>query len=167
MSAYLVSNDTLDLLASIPTLEIAANFNVYVKEDTLPPRSDLPYYRRGDQGWVTITRKELSEIKRELSLENLASVNARYPNSRESHVGYEPYRPILLDSLDYPAILGAIACYRYQACESDTWPNSYANLIVNNLEQIVIRKIRGSNWDYTRPANRPERISLMGLISNE
>lgn len=167
MSAYLVSNDTLDLLTSIPTLEISANFNVYIKENTLPPRSDLPYYQRGNVGWITIARKELSEIKRELSLENLASVNTRYPNSRESHVGYEPYRPILLESVDYPAILGAIACYRYQACESDTWPNSYAHLILENLENIVIRKIRGSNWDYTRPANEPKRISLMDLIANE
>lgn len=167
MSAYLVSNDTLDLLASIPTLEISGNLDIYVKEDTLPPRSDLPYYRRGDEGWITLTRKNANEIKRELSLENLASVNTRYPNSRESHAGLEPYRTIFCDEISYPELLGAIACYRYQACESDTWPHSYAHLILENLEQIVIRKIRGSNWDYTRPANEPERISLMEMISNE
>lgn len=166
MSAYLVSNDTLDLLASIPMLEIGGKLDVYVRENTLPPRSDLYYH--GATGWQSYERKHANEIKRELSLENLASVNDRYPNSRESHVGLEPYRPVyLIEDIDYSVILGAIACYRYQACETDSWLNSYAHLLLENLEQIVVRKIRGDEWDYTRPANEPKVISLMEMMNRE
>jgi len=164
MSAYLVNEDTLDLLASVISWESSGKWDIYIKEGTLPPRGDLPY---SGPGWNRYATKNSLELKRELALENLASVYARYPQDR-GQVGIEidSFRVIYLEGIaSYEDILGAIRCYRYQACESDTWESSYAHAIIEAIQSEIVAKISGNRWEYTRPANSREVISLTDLIS--
>lgn len=164
MSAYLVNEDTLDLLASIVSWQ-ADRWDLYIEEGILPPRGDLPY---DGPGWQNYTRKHASEIKRELLLENIASIEARYPQDRgSSSRDIAPFSPIYLDGqqASYLDVLGAARCYRYQSCESDTWEKSYAHAIIEGIISYCIQELSAGKWEYDRPADSPRVISLMDLLN--
>jgi hypothetical protein len=38
----------------------------------------------------------------------------------------QPFRPIHADQASVSEALGALACYEYQACESENWQASFA-----------------------------------------
>ena len=157
MSAYLVNEDHLDLLASVTEWNREGLF-VYFSEDTLPPRSDLEA-NRGEGNYYT-TSTHASLIKEELRLENQASLRSRYDDGEQFDKGRR-YRPIYSDQVTHAEILGAISCYEYQASESDTWKNSYAHALCQAIRRNICRSISGSNWEYTRPANLAERVRII------
>lgn len=159
MSAYLVNDDTLDLLASV------ANWSrdglwLYRGENTLPPRSEL---ETSDNGiYYKLSHAPL--IKRELFLENIASLRARYDEPDNMLGDIAKFRRIDIDQATIGQALGALACYEYQACESENWVNSYAYALCGAIRKTLCRKVSGENWEYTRPANQAERISLMDMM---
>lgn len=157
MSAFLVNEDHLDLLASVAEWNRDGLF-IYFGEDTLPPRSDLEA-KRGEGNYYS-THDHASQIKEELRLENQASLRARYDDGEQFDKG-EKYRPIYSDQVSHAEILGAISCYEYQACESDTWKKSYAYALCQAIRKQICRTISGNNWEYTRPANLAERVRLI------
>ena len=84
MSAYMVNEDTLDLLASVAVWSNHGLF-IYVKEGTLPPRGELEYAGEGES--IYYRASHLKNIKEELRLENIASLWARYPNDGGTMAG--------------------------------------------------------------------------------
>ena len=78
-----------------------------------------------------------------------------YKIDTEIHREGEVYfATIYYDQVTYAQVLGALACYEYQACESDTWKKSYAFALCQAIRRSICRMISGDNWSYTRPANR-------------
>jgi hypothetical protein len=157
MSAYMVNEDTLDLLASVALWGREGLF-VYFYEDTLPPRSDLTavrnegnYYREGEA---------VELIKEELRLENQASLRARYGDGEQFDKG-EKFRPIWSDQATVGQALGALRCYEYQASESNEWRNSYAKALCEAIRRNLCARVSGEAWDYDRPTTMSERVRII------
>lgn len=160
MSAYMVGNDHLDLLASAVEW-YREDLWVYFSDETLPPRSDLPAERGGN---YYRDKFHASLIKEELRLENQASLWARYPNDADEFwtgMEFKEYRHIFSDQTTEGEILGALACYEYQACESTTWRDSFAFALCQAIRKKICSHISGSNWSYERPANLCEKARVI------
>lgn len=160
MSAFMVNDDHLDLLASV-TEWYREDLWVYFSDEMLPPRSDLPAERGGN---YYQNRFHAVQIKEELRLENQASLWARYPNDANEFwqgMEFREYRRIFDDQTTVGEVLGALACYEYQACESENWKKSYAYAICQAIRKKICSQLAGSNWEYTRPANLRERVRVI------
>lgn len=160
MSAFMVNDDHLDLLASV-TEWYREDLWVYFSDEMLPPRSDLPAERGGN---YYQNQFHAAQIKEELRLENQASLWARYPNDANEFwqgMEFKKYRRIFDDQTTVGEVLGALACYEYQACESSTWKNSYAYAICQAIRKKICSQLAGSNWEYERPANLRERVRVI------
>lgn len=154
MSAYLVGNDHLDLIASAPHWSKEGGVWLYARQGILPPRSDLPFTL--GEGF-SYTKEHAQGIKNELWLENWASLQARYPKDSNNYgvkSQAQPFRLIADYQATFPEMLGALSCYEYQASESATWYNSFAFHLIQAIRKSTCRLIAGSHWDYTR--NREE-----------
>ena len=165
MSAFMVNEDTLDLLASVAGWGREGLW-VYMSEDILPPRGELQFERGGNSYKDTAS----SLIKEELRLENMASLWARYPKDANLFwEGREPqaFKRIYDDQATIAQALGALACYEYQACESENWQNSFAFALCKAIRKALCSRISGDNWEYERPADQAERISLMDMMRGE
>lgn len=165
MSAFLVNEDTLDLLASVAGWG-REDLWVYMSEDILPPRGDLQFERGGNY----YGERASSLIKEELRLENMASLWARYP--KDANLFWEDREPkafkrIYADQATVSQALGALACYEYQACESENWHNSFAFALCKAIRKALCSRISGDNWEYVRPADQAERVSLMDMMRGE
>lgn len=161
MSAYMVNEDTLDLLASVTVWSNHGLF-IYAGEGSLPPRGNLEYAGEGES--IYYRASHLKDIKQELRLENIASLNARYPSDAGLAGEGEPYRAIYRDQATYGEVLGALACYEYQACESDSWRNSYAHLLCVAIRKTICGLISDGQWEYERPIGQAQRVSLMDMV---
>jgi hypothetical protein len=159
----MVNEDTLDLLASVAVWSNHGLF-IYASEGSLPPRGELEYAGEGES--VYYRASHLKHIKQELRLENIASLNARYPSDAGLAAEGAPFKAIYRDQATFSEALGALACYEYQACESDTWRNSYAHLLCVAIRKAICSLISSGEWEYDRPAGQVERVSLMDILND-
>ena len=106
MSAYQVSNDTIDYLVTASRL-----------------------WRLASDGYLPSDARNLtdSELGQILIDENVRSVNARY-NEQKSADGYV-YKPVNLDSVSAVNVLKSVQCLNYQSCETDDWETTPAHAI--------------------------------------
>ena len=160
MSAYMVNEDTLDLIASAATWGNRDLF-LYVEAGTLPPRGEISFPNVGES--ISYGSADRKHIKEELRLENIASLWARYPDS-EHNTTREPFRNIFSDQASYAKALGALRCYEYQACESDQWRESYAYALCQAIRRNICALISDGEWEYERPAGLVTRVSLMDMV---
>lgn len=162
MSAYMVNEDTLDLLASVTTWDRSGLF-LYVKPGTLPPRSELVSAPAGES--IEYTAEHRAFIKQELRLENIASLWARYPKDGGEMAGEgETFRAICSDQATIAEALGALRCYEYQACESNEWEMSYAYALCQAIRRQLCALMSEGHWEYERPKGQAERVSLMDML---
>ena len=162
MSAFMVNEDTLDLLASVAGWRREGLW-VYMSEDILPPRGEIQFERGGNY----YGERASNLIKEELRLENMASLWARYPKDANLFwEGREPqaFKRIYDDQATIAQALGALACYEYQACESENWQNSFAFALCKAIRKALCSRILGDNWEYERPAGQAERVSLTDMM---
>lgn len=157
MSAFLVSNDTLDLLASAACdwredLHIGG-LNVYTK-NAFAPRVESIVGQQLSSGEFTLYELVASDreaIKRELFLENCASLQARYgDNPNDLEANYEKAKYISKVQATYAQVLGALACYEYQACETNEWSNSFAYYFCQALRKKICGLISEGHWEYNK-----------------
>jgi len=157
----MVNEDTLDLIASVAIWSNQGLF-IYASEGTLPPRGELEYAGEGES--VYYRASHLKDIKQELRLENIASLDARYHNKAGLAGEGAPFKAIYRDQATYGEVLGALACYEYQACESNSWRNSYAHLLCVAIRKAICSLISEGEWEYERPAGMAQRVSLMDMV---
>lgn len=137
MSAYVVSNDTIDFLVTAARLW------------RLDEDGYLPYDARN------LTDSELGQI---LVSENVRSVNARY-NETSTPEPYV-YRSVSFDSISAVNVLKSVQCLNYQSCETDDWETTLAYKICKGLESAAIAHLPGyrdAEWGWTRPALKAVR----------
>ena len=161
MSAYMVSEDTLDLLASVASWSRDGLF-IYASEGTLPPRGEITFAGEGEA--IYYRDQDMKHIEEELRLENVASLNARYPNDADLAGEGAPFRAIYSVHATFAQVLGALRCNEYQACESESWSNSYAHALCVAIRKAICDLISNGEWDYERPAGMAQRISLMDMV---
>lgn len=77
-----------------------------------------------------------------LYAENVRSVNSRYRQSDPAHGHLYTCNPQHA-RLSAVAILAALDCYEYQACECDDWDQSEACAIVHAARRDAIRALPG------------------------
>jgi hypothetical protein len=139
MSAYVVSNDTIDLILSVAQRVARHDANIYLGESA---RYNL--------------HTDAQALGQILLNENYRSVNARYNETGEP----EAYRFRHVDTdragagMD-PAILvlGSIKCLRYQSCETEDYPTTDAARILNAIENKAtsyLMSVHDAPWGWTR-----------------
>ena len=144
MSAYQVNQDTIDLMISA-LIDWGGNMG---RSPYLYTYGDLPndpqlLDETEDRGEYKITRvshTEADALGRELIDANVMSLAARYSDGVEMcHYFAEGYtwRRVDPDTVSVPRAMGAVNCYRYQACEHATWRGSYAD----ELSQRVMDRL--------------------------
>lgn len=170
MSAYQVNKDTIDLMVSalIEWGGYGRSPNVYTW-GALPNDPELLEITEAREGY-NITRASHTEadaLGRELIDANVTSLAARYSDGVEMcHYYAEGYtwRRVDPDRVSIPRAMGAVKCYRYQACEHATWRGSFADELSKAILDKLVDLI-SEGWDYERPANEPDIVSIMGLVN--
>lgn len=152
MSAWMVSKEHIDLLVDVAIT--GPRSDRAVSPDSawhrVSWRRDSEDWRSGVQLGSDVTPDELGEM---LTLENLRSINYRYPDTfgnaedtpRDGEVFWpEPYRFERHGYTMTPAeALNAIDCYEYQACEHPEWNESEAKRFCEALRSALISCIPG------------------------
>ena len=174
MSAYQVSQDTIDLMVSV-LVEWRGYGSPYVYTYGKPPTDpELVETTEIGRGY-NITRADRTTadaLGRELIDANVASLMARYDGSYSSP-GVEccsyfgetyTWRRVFSDDVTPHRAMGAVKCYRYQACEHDEWRGSFADELSNAVLMALVDMV-ADGWEYERPADAPQVVSIMDLIS--
>jgi hypothetical protein len=122
MSAWLLPNRHIDTLVAWAS------------------RNGASYYHGEARRYVN---EDECRIAAELYAENVRSLNCRYKENEptEGYVFKWPsgYKPLP----DPIVILKMCNCYDYQACETDSYPQSEAYAIVDGIRHEAIRKLPG------------------------
>lgn len=92
-----------------------------------------------------------NQLGRLLWAENFRSVGYRYssdgglpgPVPMPDPAKYEHVRSSLV--IDPIQVFAAIACYEYQSCENEDWPDSEAKVICDALKDEAIRSLPGND----------------------
>lgn len=170
MSAYQVNQDTIDLMISA-LIEWGGpgNRSPYLYTwGALPNDSQLleETEDRGDYKITRVSHTEADALGRELIDANVASLAGRYSDGVDMcHYFAEAYtwRRVDPDTVSVPRAMGAVNCYRYQTCEHATWRGSYADELSKRVMDRLV-DIISEGWDYERPANAPQVVSIMDLV---
>ena len=172
MSAYQVNRDTIDLMvSSLIEWGGPGNRSPYLYTWGALPNDPQLLELVEDRGEYQITRigyTEADALGRELIDANVASLAGRYSDGVDMceyfAEGYT-WRGVDPDLVSVPRAMGAVNCYRYQACEHATWRGSYADELSQRVMDHLV-SIISEGWDYERPANAPVRVSLANIARN-
>ena len=133
MSAHIVENDTIDLIATFAK-SVA---------DT------------GDEFFATISDPQTCGLV--LLHANAESVAYRYDEEPEDVSSYR-FKPVRLRRATFGldpivVVLKSISCLRYQSCERPDYAQSDAAKLLNSIERDAIRSLTGykvAPWGWTR-----------------
>lgn len=120
------------------------------------------YARNGCFGWVVggkwegfdgASQDKASDLGSMLWLENIASVEGRYPDTKgksermpgridETYI-YSHSKDWPSDMIDAVQVLKSAACYRYQACEHEGWEASESASFIRALISSAIESLPG------------------------
>lgn len=175
MSAWIPSVAHIDLLVTRMIGAGAAHDNVTVSAPIGAADWEL------GSGWLaagrtfTVSHETADLTGRILLSEVVASVSYRYRGAPVTELpGTLAELPLLPDLLaggyrwrptgrDLPAIavIKAVHCYQYQACEHDAWQDSLARALTDALAASLVYRIPGYSeapWGYDRPSSEPVAI---------
>ena len=151
MSAFVVSNDTIDYIVSAVSA-VGGVHGIVLK--TGPEFLEL--VAAGAVESVSPTPLEMGRV---LLRENQRSVQYRYNDDDlgNAALGYQFNR---VDKTDPVVALVQVSCLRYQSCERPDWDASIACDLLRQIEQQLLRQLPGyedAPWGWTRTdAEEPE-----------
>lgn len=161
MSAYMVHNDTLDLLASINKWSIRSQgLRLTVANSVEMPElpSDAQVHKYDDLTIIALTSSAESTtwVKQVLHDANVASLVARYGDDPNDYAMI-PYRYISMDASEegYKAVFGAIRCFEYQSCEVRNWEHTFAYRLLHAMQDKMLSMFTEGHWEYWRPVMKP------------
>ena len=172
MSAYQVNKDTIDLMVSVLIEWGNSRHTLWGYSYGEPPTEpELTEALHNGQGFhmFEINYTTADALGRELIAANVRSLTARYSDGL-TMCGYFPddytWRRVTTDQATVHRAMGAVKCYRYQACEFDGWRGSFADELSQRcLDRLV--DIVSDGWDYERPANRGTVVSIFDMATGE
>ena len=123
MSAYIVHDETIDMLASA-----AALYNIAVDVDAGARRLN--------------GRTDTAKIAKMLHAANVASVNHLYRESTDADV--YAFTRVTAEEFTAVEVLAAAAGLRYQSCEHPEYFTSDAAEVLNVIERAAIRMLRAA-----------------------
>lgn len=172
MSAYQVNKDTIDLMVSVISDWGSRSLGRSIYTYGTPPADHELLEQTEIRDGYNITRGELTEadaLGRELIDANVRSLATRYSDGVEMCSYYaESYtwQRVDRDQCSIPRAMGAVNCYRYQACEFAGWRGSFADELSQRVLDRLVDMI-SEGWDYERPVNAPRVISIMDMITEQ
>jgi hypothetical protein len=149
MSAYIVNDDTIDMLASAASL-----YNVTINLDA-------------DGARVLNGRTATAKIAAMLHAENVKSVNHKYGDTTPAN-GYE-FTRVVAEAFTAVEVLRAASGLRYQSCEHPDYWTSDAAEILNVIERAAIRKLPGFDdapREWTREQGEKNLAALRAAYAN-
>ena len=94
--------------------------------------------------WESLSRKEAQEYAEVLKKANIRSLDARYGKQLiDPKIEYRDIPEVMSETLPLVNILVACRCFEYQSCESNTWDDSYAKRIIDNIVNLTIENLPG------------------------
>jgi hypothetical protein len=90
-----------------------------------------------------VSREALAEVFGVLARENVASLDARYPNDKGVPIGEPDMGVARMEAFLPITIIKACHCYAYQSCEHTGWETSRAKQIVERIEAHAVRSLPG------------------------
>ena len=177
MSAYQVSKDTIDLMVSVLTEWGRAGDSRYLYTYGATPNDPELLENtevRGGYNLTIVSGSLADALGRELIDANVSSLMSRYSDPRdmtgELMCDYfaESYTHarVFSDLVTVPRAMGAVKCYRYQACEHDAWRGSFADELSQRVMDKLVDLI-SDGWEWTRPADAPKVISITDLMGGK
>jgi hypothetical protein len=167
MSAYQVNSDTIDLIVSVLVSWNKRGASTYVYtygEDPTDP--EVIAETELGRGYM-MTRADYTTadaLGRELIDANVRSLASRYSDGVELCSYYSEsytFRPVLESQVSVARAMGAVNCYRYQACEFDGWRGSFAEGLTNAAMDRLV-DIVSTGWDYSREES-PKIVSIFDM----
>jgi hypothetical protein len=154
MSAYIVSKETIDALAFYATRPGSDSLRAPTLSEGLCAAEQRELI--GDHTTCSDHRRAIGRL---LWSENVRSINARYPDTRDSFAnmpgtdgtwtGPREYDPPLTTAPAWtlPASWIVRTCdhYHYQACEHDGYRASVACRIVDHIRETAVRQMIGDD----------------------
>lgn len=143
MSAYILGDDTIDLLVTAGVRGVGLD-------------ARLGVFHEGD--WRIWSRYEDTDsLGSLLKTANYESVNYRYQETTPCeayHYNGDGIVPYLGASvISWGQVLQAVRCYEYQSCEAPTWDSSLAKAVCDAIRRKVcgiIADEAGAEWDWRR-----------------
>jgi len=161
MSAYQVNRDTIDLIVSVLVSWNKRGGSPYVYTYGEPPTDPEVIAETEQHSTYAFTRADYTTadaLGRELIDANVKSLATRYSDGIEMCSYYSEsytWKPVLDSQVSVARAMGAIGCYRYQACEFDGWRGSFAEGLANAAMERLIEMV-SQGWDYSRDENRKD-----------
>ena len=136
MSAFLVDSTHIDALVAL-AINRPAGYAVQ-PGDQHALRFDIHDHR----GCSTLQHDQADDLGQTLLDTNVKSINDRYPDlnpegNQSYHYTCPPRQLTALEGLS------ALACYEYQASDSDTWVDSTSRQFCEELRRHLVRFIPG------------------------
>lgn len=102
------------------------------------------FYHHPSRRSVTVRHETREDLCKMLAQENLASLEARYEPKQPGLPVFDfPRHPSKALHASPVALLKAVKCYEYQACEHDGWRASEAFAFCEALKGTLIRVLPG------------------------
>lgn len=158
MSAYIVSDDMLDLLVSAlvawdsPTANNDPQTIILEQWESDPACSSdfaVQELSNGKRA-VNFGFADAQYIKNELLAQNIASIKARYGSTDGFLADHKPFSVIKRNEVTIHELAGAIQCYDYQACENKEWKTSFAHALCETLCEGIVSRVAQGNFHYSR-----------------
>jgi len=150
MSAYMVSNDTLDLLVTVACWNRRDGMIVVVPNNVKIPQGFVGHV----QEHITVVNVRYDDanlIKKVLHDQNVRSLVARYGDNPEDYT-MERFNFVEATRNDelFKKIFGATRCYEYQACESDDYHVTFAHHVIQAIAKRAMAEFSEGYWQYHR-----------------
>ena len=150
MSAYMVSNDTLDLLVTVSCWDRRDGMIVVVPNGVEIPEGFVGH----KQEFITVVNVRYDQanlLKMVLHNQNARSLAARYGDKPED---YTMERFNYVESARYgeffKSIFGATRCYEYQACETDDYFQTFAHHVIQAIAKRAMAEFSEGYWEYRK-----------------
>jgi hypothetical protein len=146
MSAYVVSENTINLIVSFAASEARSQGRVHIKltPEIAKEVLDLPEYVPVHAGlsdkylvFDFSDRKVCSYVADVLMNENIRSVNARYREAEEM-------KGMNFNIISVPKPIDVVSCcdcLDYQSCETDDWYSTLAHALLKKIHKMATYKV--------------------------
>ena len=149
MSAYMVSNDTLDLLATVSIWDRYGMIVVCQKDTVIP--AQFRTVEDGNIKIVNIRKEDANLVKSVLFNQNVRSLVARYNDDPKNYsIERFNYVEATRNEEHFKKVFGAIRCYEYQACETNDYYSTFARCLLQAIAKEAMSEFSEGHWEYNR-----------------
>lgn len=169
MSAYQVNQDTIDLIVSVLVKwgQHRGGWSPNIYTYGQPPTDEELLAETEQRDGYNVTRGDMTTadaLGRELIDANVRSLASRYSDGLDMCSYFSEsytWTPVSDSFVTVGRAMGAVNCYRYQACEAASWRGSFAEELTQTALHRLI-DMTATGWDYSRD-EMPNAVSIFEI----